>query len=111
MQNQAWWRSTAWALVVTLALAPPALAAPGLGPAEWWVSIWSLLGGLGKEGCTMDPDGQTVPCERFGWSLGPEVVTPVPSKSGCTMDPNGTPSPQCQPNSMSQAEWGMAPEG
>lgn len=92
MTNRMRFRAVAL-LVVVLALAPAAFAAPvGEGAVEWWVKVWSWLA---KEGCLIDPNGQVLPCQPNTAGVAPEPPAGGFGKEGCLMDPDGKPRPGC----------------
>lgn len=100
--------SALFILVLTLAAPVFPAAGPRLQPGRtslhWLAEArtwWSRL--LDKARCSIDPNGQTVPCSTInleaGCSIDPDgqtVCTPEPAgtKHGCSIDPNG--KPVCQ---------------
>lgn len=104
--------ATAAALVAALALAPAALAAPGVGgPVGWWVAIWSWVGGLGKEGLGGAWNGQNFVGEGVGAGVARKGEPSLTEKAGCIMDPDGLAVPTCPTGVFAPEGWGMGPEG
>lgn len=95
-------RSTLTALVLTLVLvlaaAPTALAAPiSADPFGWLSAVWQavtvwLPGGGDENGCMIDPNGGCVPSEPSGLAAGATAEPEQPAGSDSTSsmgDPDG----------------------